>query len=254
MKLNGKTILVTGVSRSNGIGATVALKLRDQGARVIVHGYSSFDSDVRYSDSDALFTSQFCEVHENLFAAPSSDLSSGRNCESLIEFINEKYGVIHGLVLNHAYSTQGALGQLTEDDINKHLSTNVTGNLLLIQKFSEQLTDGSRGAITLFTSGQYLGPMTQEIAYAVSKDAIIGIAKQASYALASKNIQVNVINPGPTDTGYASGNDYEQIRNMFPAKRWGVPEDAANLVTFLQSDESIWITGQIIASEGGFTR
>lgn len=254
MKLDGKTILVTGVSRLGGIGAAIALKLSESGARVIIHGHHHFDIEANYSDSDDSFTSDFCKKHENIFAAPSSDLSSGRNCESLIEFVNEKYGVIHGLVLNHAYSTQGSFGQLTEKEINKHLSTNVTGNLLLIQKFSEQLVEGSRGAITLFTSGQYLGAMTQEIAYAVSKEAIIGITKQASYALASKNIQVNAINPGPTDTGYANGTDYERIKNMFPTKRWGLPEDAANLVAFLQSDESIWITGQIIASEGGFKR
>ena len=125
---------------------------------------------------------------------------------------------------------------------------------MMIQEFHKQLPDGKRGAITLFTSGQYLGPMSDEMAYTVSKQAIIGMCKQASAALAEHNIQVKCINPGPTDTGYAFGEVYDALAAHFPSGRWGQAEDAAKLVHFLQSDYSSWITGEVIASEGGFRR
>ena len=69
--------------------------------------------------------------------------------------------------------------------------------------------------------------MVNEIAYAVSKEAIIGLCKQAAAALASLNIRVNCINPGPTDTGYLAGEDYEAVARLFPAGKWGTPYDAA---------------------------
>ena len=79
-------------------------------------------------------------------------------------------------------------------------------------------------------------------------------ARQVSVALAPKNIRVNCINPGPTDTGYLEGSAYEGVARMFPSGRWGTPDDAAKLVQFLHSEHALWITGQNIASEGGFRR
>ncbi len=126
--------------------------------------------------------------------------------------------------------------------------------MLMIQAFTKQMEISKSGVITLFTSGQYLGPMINEISYAVSKDAIIGLCKQVSAALAPQNIRVNCINPGPNDTKYSFGGDYEFVRKLFPAGRWGTPDDTADLALFLHSDYAKWITGQVIASEGGFRR
>jgi len=96
--------------------------------------------------------------------------------------------------------------------------------------------------------------MTNEIAYCVSKEAIICLCKQTSYLLGDKNIRVNCINPGPNDTGYCFGEDHEFVAKMFPSGCWGTPDDAADLVIFLHSSYAKWITGQVIASEGGFRR
>ena len=112
--------------------------------------------------------------------------------------------------------------------------------MLMIQAFAKQNDINKGGAITLFTSGQYLGAMTEEIAYAVSKEAIRGLCTQAAAALASHNIRVNCINPGATDTNYLTGEAYQQVANMFPRGRWGTPEDAAKLVHFLHSDYAKW--------------
>ena len=126
--------------------------------------------------------------------------------------------------------------------------------MLMIRAFAKQIDKQKGGVVTLFTSGQYLSPMIDEIAYAVSKEAIRGLCTQASAALATHNIRVNCINPGPTDTNYLSGAAYNKIAQMFPSRRWGTPDDAAKLVHFLHSDYAEWITGQTIASEGGFQR
>lgn len=258
LSLHGKNILITGVSRSCGIGAELARTFAKSGANVIVHGYSSYDKSMEYRDADMRFSEELVsEIVQNggsIKQLQPSDLSVKGEAVKVIREAEACYGYIDGLVLNHAYSVSMPIGEWTEEHISKHLEVNVTASMMMIQEFSKQLPADKRGAITLFTSGQYLGPMISEIAYAVSKEAIIGICRQIADALAPQNIQANCINPGPTDTGYAFGEDYEEIAKMFPGGRWGTPKDAARLVHFLQSDYSEWITGQVIASEGGFRR
>jgi len=96
--------------------------------------------------------------------------------------------------------------------------------------------------------------MPDEIAYAVSKGALHQMTATLSDALIDQGVTVNCINPGPTDTGYATGRAHEVIARMFPAGRWGTPEEVANLVAWLASDEAAWMTGQVHVSEGGFRR
>ena len=258
LSLAGRTILVTGVSRPGGIGAQIARVLAENGASVLLHGYANYDAEMGYRDQSKSFASELAaELKQKgllVHALPSSDLSEQNEGVAVIQRATQYADPIDGLVLNHAYSTHALLGEWTEEHILKHLTVNVVSSMMMIQAFAGQLPHDRRGAITLFTSGQYLGPMTSEIAYAVSKEAIIALCRQTSAALASENIQVNCVNPGPTDTGYLFGEDYAAVARQFPLGRWGTPQDAARLVHFLQSDEAQWITGQIIASEGGFLR
>ena len=258
--LNGRRILVTGVSRPMGIGAAIARSLAQSGATVLVHGYAPYDQALAYPDAAEGYASQLadalvesgCRIH----ALTPSDLSEQETPEAVIHEAVAIAGYLDGLVLNHAYSTHAPLGTWTAAHIDGHLHANVRAAMLMVQAFARQLPTDVTAAITLFTSGQYLGPMTDEIAYAVSKDAIIGLCRQASVALAPQCIRVNCVNPGPTDTGYMQPDSdiYQQIARRFPSGRWGTPEDVARLVLFLHDDASEWITGQIIASEGGFQR
>ena len=96
--------------------------------------------------------------------------------------------------------------------------------------------------------------MADEIPYAVSKGAIHQMTRSLADHLADRRITVNAINPGPTDTGWATPDLAEAVARSMPFGRWGSPEDAANLVAFLVSDDGAWITGQVIDSEGGFRR
>ncbi|ULG72319.1 SDR family oxidoreductase [Macrococcus brunensis] len=239
-----KRILITGVSRPSGIGATLAGRFAEEGYEVLVHGSSQYDQDLRYKDAG-----QEATLSDDIVRLKDSDLSVEGNVEKLFE----EAGKIDRLVLNHAYSTMNELGDWTYEEINRHLITNVTASMLFIQAYSKQ---SSGGCITLFTSGQSKGSISGEIPYAVSKEAISEIGRQSALVLGEKNIRVNVVNPGPTDTGNMDKESdiYQDIADRFNQKRWGTPDDIANLVLFLHSDKGSWITGEVISSEGGFNR
>lgn len=256
--LSEKRILITGVSRPRGIGWTLARRFAQAGAAVVLHGHAEYDRAISHLDAEAEGTRRLAQelVQAGLqaVALPSGDLTAKGEPARVMEAARKALGTLDGMVLNHAYSVHSPIGSWTEEHIDAHLLTNVRASMMLIQAFAQQ-ADGSRdNAITLFTSGQYLGPMVSEMAYAVSKDAVIGLCKQASAALAEQNIRVNCVNPGPNDTGYLTGEAYDSVARMFPSGHWGTPDDTADLLLFLHSEQGKWITGQVIASEGGFRR
>lgn len=253
LSLQHKNILITGVSRASGIGAAIAKICVQAGANVVTHGNPQYDANRSYPDASLDFCFDLAREY-NIKTISPSDLSAPNEPKKAIQNAQKLLGKLDGLVLNHAYSVNSTIFDCTAENIDKHFNVNVRSSMLMIQAFAQQIEPERGGAITLFTSGQYLGPMINEIAYAVSKEAIRGLCTQASVALATYNIRVNCINPGPTDTSYLSGVAYDEVTEMFPSGRWGTPDDAAKLVQFLHSDYAQWITGQTIASEGGFQR
>jgi 3-oxoacyl-[acyl-carrier protein] reductase len=121
--------------------------------------------------------------------------------------------------------------------------------LLLVKEFAA-VTVGGR--IVLLTSGQNNGPMPAEIPYAASKAALAGITASLAAALAPQHTTVNCVNPGPTDTGWADPSTTAAIIGSSPAGRWGTPEDAARLISWLVGPDGGWVTGQTLTSDGGF--
>ena len=105
----------------------------------------------------------------------------------------------------------------------------------------------------LLTSGQGLGPMPGEVAYAAAKGALAAITPTLALELAPR-ILLNTVNPGPVDTGYATGAVHAEVAARFPGGRWGQPADTARLVSWLVGDEGRWVVGQVLHSEGGFHR
>ncbi|GAB3058942.1 SDR family oxidoreductase [Salinicoccus sesuvii] len=241
-----KRILITGVSRPQGIGSTLARKFKESGYEVLIHGHSEYDRHMQYPDAGEV--SSLSEITR----LKDSDLSNETGISELIDELGQHESIDH-LILCHAYSTHGEIGEWSFEEINNHMVTNVTASMLLIQAFHKQF-NSNIGCITLFSSGQSLGPMTDEIPYAVSKAAIANLAMQSSHAMAADNIRVNAVNPGPTDTGYIEKGSalYQEIAEQFHSKRWGTAEDVANLLLFLHSEEGKWVVGQVIDSEGGF--
>lgn len=247
--LGGQRVLITGVSRPGGIGWALARRFAQAGARVAAHGHGAYDVQMAYPDAQAGLGQDAVRGLHHLLP---SDLSLPGEPERIVQAAAEMLGGLDGLILNHAYSVNAPIGEWTAAHIDAHLLINVRASMLILQAFAAQAKGG--GCVTLFTSGQYLGPMTQEIAYAVSKEALRGLCGQAAAALAPRGIRVNCVNPGPVDTGYLTGEAHAAVAGRFPAGRWGTPEDTADLVQFLHSAQAGWITGQTIASEGGFVR
>ena len=173
-------------------------------------------------------------------------------------------GHLDALVCNQAMSSpDGPLSEMTEAVLDAHWAVDARASILLAQAFAAQdgfaspavdsvIGAGSRpagsrrGAIVFLTSGQGLGPLPGEIAYAAAKAAIAGVTLTISDELIDAGITVNTVNPGPVDTGYVTEADREATAAMFPQGRWGEPDDAARLITWLLTDEARWITGQEI--------
>jgi 3-oxoacyl-[acyl-carrier protein] reductase len=142
---------------------------------------------------------------------------------------------------------------LTAEAIDTHLQVNVRGSLLLAKAFAAQHDDSRAGGrIILFTSGQHLGPMPGELAYTASKGALHQLTKSLARHLAPRHITVNTIDPGPTDTGWATPEVFAAVLAHEPMGRWGQPDDAARLIAWLMTDDAAWVTGQVITSAGAF--
>ena len=161
-------------------------------------------------------------------------------------------GHVDVLVANHAASVDGTIEELTAESIDLALAVNVRATLLLVQAFAAGFEAAEGGRVILLTSGQGRGPMAREVPYATSKAALSGIVLTLSAALAPRGITVNAINPGPTDTGWAPADVRAEVLEAMPRRRWGRPDDAARLIAWLASEESEWVTGQVIDSDGGF--
>ena len=248
--MGGRNALVTGVSRRSGIGFAVARRLLDGGARVFVQGWTPHDAAQPWG-ADAGGTESvagelgvpFIEADLGGSDAPARVVSAA--CAAL--------GPIDVLIVNHARSGLGRLGELMVEEVDAFLHENVRASLLLVKEFAAQHDDSRVGGrVILFTSGQHLAPMSREVAYAVSKGALHQATRTLADELADCGITVNAVNPGPTDTGWGLGE--HDPRRVMPFGRWGEPDDAARLVAWLCSEDARWITGQVIDSEGGFRR
>ena len=286
--LAGRVALVTGVSRRVGIGMAVARHLAGLGADLFVTSWTAHDRDQPWGadpggmdavvaelrapreargaregrvDAAAASTAMPDPVATPAPAEPGgrvehleADFLDPEAPERVLAAAAEAYGHVDVLVCNHARSSAGGLGELTAAELDASFAVNTRAVLLLVQAFAGRHDGRPGGRVVLFTSGQQLGPMTGELAYATSKAALAGITVSLADSLADRGITVNTVNPGPTDTDYVDQATRERVARMFPAGRWGTPDDAARLVAWLCTDDAAWVTGQVINSEGGFRR
>ncbi len=251
--LNGRVALVTGCSRKQGIGYAVARRLAERGANLFLQGLARYDSD-QYntpdSDGPAAILAALRQ-QDTQVTYQSADFDDTTAPTRLMQAAVTEYGHVDILVANHAYSTLGALEDLTADAIDRHLQVNVRGTLLLVKAFAAQHTAERGGRVIMMTSGQHRGPMPGELAYIASKGALHQLTESLAAHLAPRGITVNTINPGATDTGYADEQTYTEVLQQQPMGRWGKPDDAARLIAWLATDDAHWITGQVIDSTGG---
>lgn len=241
--------IITGVGNLKGIGAAVCRKLASQGVNIFfTHWQSSSDFPKNFKTEITGLGVQ-CEFIE-------IDLSETSAYKTVLSAVNEKLGPPSILINNAAYSTDSNYMELTEKILDDHYNVNIRTTSLLCTEFAVQFqkSENKLGRIINLTSGQGLGPMPGELAYAATKGAISAFTVSLSTDLAKLGITVNAVNPGPTDTTWMTDDIRQHLLPQFPTGRIGQPEDAANIIAFLASEEAQWITGQIINSEGGFLR
>lgn len=229
---------VTGASRREGIAWAVVQRLVADGARVVVQAWPAGEA----RDLEALDV-RVIEANLANADAPAEVLAAAV----------EHLGGLDGLVATHAHSSSLDVRETNAADLDAAWAINARASFLLTQAFAA-LPEAQGGSVVLFTSGQHLGPMADEAAYAVSKGAIHQMTLTLADALSAQRIRVNALNPGPVDTGWADGALHEDIRRRFPSGRWTTPEEIAGVVRWLLSPESAVVTGQVINAEAGFRR
>jgi 3-oxoacyl-[acyl-carrier protein] reductase len=250
--LTGRTAVITGVSRRAGIGFAIAHRLIADGAQVFVQSYTRHDREQPWGADPGGIEAVLAELGEP--GHLEIDLSDADAPAMLMATAAERLGHVDILVANHARSGHGRLDQLTAEQLDGFLAVNVRATLLLVKEFAARHDGYAPGRVVMLTSGQHLGAMSQEIAYAVSKGAIHQATASLADDLAGRGITVNTVNPGPTDTGWPTPQVHAEVLEQMPRGRWGTPDDAARLIAWLCSDDAAWITGQVINSEGGFRR
>lgn len=253
---HGRVVLVTGVSRRRGIGAAIALRLAAAGADLVLQSWSPYDADQEWgADADGLapLVSE-CEDLGAKVTAVSADFADALAPARVMASALKGHGHVDAVVANHARGVGGTLETLDADELDRSFAVNARATALLVKEFASQHDGRAGGRVVLFTSGQHRGGMPTELPYVISKGAIQQMTASLAAHLAPRAITVNCINPGPTDTAWADEAQRREVLKLMPQGRWGMPDDAARLVTWLLSDHGQWVTGQTIDSEGGFAR
>jgi 3-oxoacyl-[acyl-carrier protein] reductase len=253
--LKGRTAIVTGASRLNGIGAAACLALAEKGANIYFTVWGVYDKAMHTgnheSDADQLLKK--LKKYDVKACYEEINLEDDKEYPSLFTRVEEKMGSASILVNNACYSQNHSIDELNAEILDRHYQVNLKATALLSIEFAKRF-NGVKGSIVHLTSGQSKGPMMGELAYAATKGAIDALTVTMAAELGNRGITVNAVNPGPTETGWMTAELERILLPKFPFGRIGKPEDAARIIAFLATPEAEWITGQVIHSEGGFLR
>jgi 3-oxoacyl-[acyl-carrier protein] reductase len=242
IELTGRTAIVTGASR--GIGRAIALTLAGAGATVVAAARGS----------NAEETAQTVLARGGQAVSMSLDVTDPASPQALVDATLERFGRIDILVNNAGITRDQLLLRMTREDWDAVLATNLTGTFLCTQSAVKPMVRQRSGRIICVSSVVGQAGNTGQANYAASKAGLIGFAKALARELASREITVNVVAPGLIETAMTRAIT-EQARNNWasqvPLGRLGTPEDVAAAVCFLASDAAAYITGQVVAVNGG---
>ncbi|MCF0055126.1 SDR family NAD(P)-dependent oxidoreductase [Dyadobacter sp. CY356] len=246
-KLENKVAVITGASK--GIGASIAKYFASEGAKVVVNYASSKDG------ADKVVKE--ITDHGGIAIAVQADVSKEADVNRLFEETNKAFGALDILVNNAVFQQFLPIEQASEEAFHQHFNVNVLGPVLTIQA-AMKLFSGKGGNIINISSGASKTPMAGVSLYSATKAALDAITISLSKELGAKNIRINSILPGATQTegaqsaGVTTGSEYEKIfiANT-PLGRRGQPEDIAKAAVFLASDDAAWITGEQLSVSGG---
>jgi 3-oxoacyl-[acyl-carrier protein] reductase/2-hydroxycyclohexanecarboxyl-CoA dehydrogenase len=242
MRLKDKVAIVTGSGR--GIGRGIALKLAQEGAKVVVadtveqNGQKVVD-EIKQNGGQAVFV--------------QTDISQKPQVEAMFARASSVFGPVDILVNNAGINRDSMLHKMTDEDWAKVIAVNLTGTFYCLRHAAQLMRERGYGRIVNVASMSWLGNFGQTN-YAAAKAGVVGMTRTAARELAKKGVTVNAVNPGFIDTEMTRGVP-EKAWNAMVDKIWmgrvGDPLDVGKVVAFLASDEAAYVTGQIIDVSGG---
>jgi 3-oxoacyl-[acyl-carrier protein] reductase len=243
MKLKDKNALVTGASR--GIGRAIALKLAAEGAHVAVHYKGNMDA--------AAEVVQAIEAEGGKAIAIQADISQLEDVRRLVAQTQKHFAKLDILVNNAGWAEFQPLGEVTEEDFDTLFNLNVKGVFFTTQESVRRMSDGGR--IVNISSGITRVNAANGSVYSASKAAVEAFTKCWAAELGPRQITVNAVSPGMTQTDLllevTSPEFLETMTKQTPLGRLGVPDDIADVVAFLCTDEARWLTAQNLLANGG---
>lgn len=242
--LEGKVVLVTGASR--GIGAAIADKVAASGANVVLSARSPDLLRDRASDLSSRYGVK-CLPFE-------ADVSDAVQVSELSKFVFKNFKRLDGLVNNAGILQDNLIGMISQEEINRTIGVNLVGMINCIQTTARLIQRTGGGSVVNISSIVGVRGNAGQLVYGASKGGVIGATLSAAKELASKNIRVNAIAPGYIDTDMIKHIDetvHRQRIESIAMGRVGTPEDVADVVLFLLSSFSRYVTGQVIGVDGG---
>ncbi len=241
--LSGRTALVTGCGR--GIGKAIALTLARAGVDIVVN-------DIEQATAENL-AAEIAELGRKVLICGGS-VSHRSDVDAMFAKIKDEFEHLDILVNNAGITRDNILMKMTDQEWDQVMDVNLKGVFYCTRAAAEMMKEQAYGKIVNLTSVTALTGNVGQVNYAASKAGVIGMSKTLARELARYQITVNAVAPGFIDTPMTAAIPEEikqTIVRGIPLGRAGSPEDVANLVRFLVSDESAYITGQIISCNGG---
>jgi 3-oxoacyl-[acyl-carrier protein] reductase len=248
MELEGKVALVTGASR--GIGEAIALKLASLGSKTAIN-YVAIEANNKV-DADNVVESIIRLGGEAM--SVEADVRDSEAVRAMVEQVTDKWGKIDILVNNAGINRDTLLLRMSDDAWDDVINTNLRGAYLCTKFALRSMMRQEGGRIINISSVAGIFGNVGQSNYAASKGGLIAFTKTVAREMGSRNITVNAVAPGFVITGMTDklpAERKEAILAMIPLRRFGQPEDVAELVAFLASERAGYITGQVITIDGG---
>lgn len=246
MNFAGKTAVVTGGSR--GIGRAICLELARGGANVVLC-YAG-------NEGAAQETAAACEAAGTKAVAVRCDVSDAQQVKELMDTALQTFGRIDILVNNAGITKDGLLMTMKEEAFDLVVDTNLKGTFLCMKAAARTMMKQRYGRIVNISSVVGLRGNAGQVNYAASKAGVVGMTKSAAKELASRGVTVNAVAPGFIDTDMTAAlpeSARTALLAAIPLPRLGAAEDVAKAAAFLASDEAAYITGQVLAVDGGMS-
>jgi len=242
--LDGKVALITGASK--GIGRAIAVYFAQQGAQVAFTYLSSVEKGQQLE--------QELSAHGSKVKGFRSDASIYAEAEKLVDDVVVEFGKLDILVNNAGITQDGLLMRMSEAQWDQVIAVNLKSVFNLTKAATKPMMRAKAGSIINMTSVVGIKGNAGQTNYAASKAGIIGFTKSVALELGSRNIRCNAIAPGFIETEMTDALDPKQVdewRKAIPLRRGGTPEDVAKATAFLASDDSSYISGQVLQVDGG---